>query len=257
MPVERDKSRNILEKSINQIKVALVTGGAKRLGREIAIALAQEGYSVAINYLKSDAEAVRTAEAIHERGVKCRIYRADVSIHDQVKDMVDRIEREIGPVEVLVNNAAIFEKVKFFHIEEKNWDKTLNTNLKGTFLCSKVVGEHMIKRGRGIIINMVSVGGFKVWKNYLPYNVSKSGVLALTKGLAKILAPHVNVFGIAPGVIDFNSDRGDGSRHIPVERIPLGRYGKPADITGLVLFLVRNAGYITGETFIVDGGLIL
>ena len=235
-------------------KVALVTGGGRRLGRQICLALARGGFDIAVNYNRSKKEADKTLKDIHELGRAGIIIGADVSNQLQVKKMVKKAMSEFGHIDLLVNNAAVFIESPLMKTSERIWSQTIDTNLKGTFLCSQAVGEIMLKRGVGRIINIASLGGIQAWSRYLPYSVSKAGVIMLTKCLAKSLAPRISVNAVAPGTIIINGEEGPMVRHISTNKIPLQKYGKPSDITSLIIFLATAAEYITGQIFTVDGG---
>jgi 3-oxoacyl-[acyl-carrier protein] reductase len=235
--------------------VALVTGSGRRLGREIALALARSGFNIVVNYNKSKAEAEQTTSEIRNLGADAIAVQADVSESGQVVQMVRRAVAEFAGIDVLVNNAGVFPTVKFSDISEDVWDTTLDVNLKGVFLCSQAVSAEMMKRGSGRIINIASLGGVKPWKTHVPYSVSKAGVIMLTKCLAKALAPNITVNAVAPGVISLPGEGIDETQRILIERIPLKRLGDVSEITGVVSFLAESAGYVTGQVFIVDGGL--
>lgn len=168
--------------------------------------------------------------------------------------MVDRVVRHFGKIDLLVNSAGIFVDSSLANTSESVWERTLGINLKGTFLCSRFVSRFMLKRKSGKIINIASLGGLQAWHKHLPYSVSKAGVVMLTRCMAKELAPYVAVNAIAPGTIIIPSEEKPDVEHVPVDRIPLRRYGQPGDITDLVCYLALTAGYITGQTIVVDGG---
>ena len=170
-------------------KTALITGAARRLGREISLALARAGYDIMVNYFQSEGAAHKTASEIKDLGRKVMTYGADVSNSDQVHGMIKRTLDNFGSIDLLVNNASIFSSVPFEKLNESIWDKTIDTNLKGTFLCCREVGEHMLHRRSGAIINIASLGGIQPWVNQIPYSISKAGVIMLTKCFAKGLAP--------------------------------------------------------------------
>jgi 3-oxoacyl-[acyl-carrier protein] reductase len=238
-------------------KVVLITGSAKRLGKGIALSLSSKGFTVVINYNKSQKEADSLIRQIlREKGSAIAV-KADVTRKEDVGNLFKSIIKKFGRIDVLINNAAIFEKVRFEDLNEKIWDKSINTNLKSCFLCSKEFFRYTKRQKSGRIINISSTGGYMPLKNYLPYCVSKAGLIMLTKCLAKEMAPNILVNSIAPGLIQFNEEIEDLQNILNIEKIPLKRYAKPEEITDLVLFLVNSGTYITGHTFIVDGGRIL
>jgi NAD(P)-dependent dehydrogenase (short-subunit alcohol dehydrogenase family) len=158
-----------------------------------------------------------------------------------------------GRIEILVNNAAIFSRTPFEELTEADWDRFLDVNLKGPFLLCRKIGAIMLRQGQGKIINLADVAGQKVWAEYLPYSVSKAGVIALTAGLAKALAPHVQVNAIAPGTILLPDGTSPEERERAVCRVPLGRLGSPEDIARAVVYLIES-DFVTGEILRIDGG---
>ncbi len=239
-------------------QIALVTGSGRRLGRKMAIALAENGFDVVINYNHSRPEALKAEKEIKKTGRRCLLIRADVSDASAVKKMVRSAIKKFGKIDLLVNNAAIFPpKYEFGKIPEKLWDEVMNINLKAAFLCSQEVSKFMLERKSGKIINIASLGAFQAWTNHLPYCVSKAGVVMLTKVTAKALAPYISVNAIAPGTVIIPNEE-IHSQHFPdVEKIPLKRYGKPSDITDLLVFLASTSDYITGQIISVDGGVTI
>jgi 3-oxoacyl-[acyl-carrier protein] reductase len=238
-------------------KVALITGSGKRLGKEIALSLANNGFTVIVNYNKSQKEANSLISKIVKNKNNGIAIKADVTKKNEVENLFKSIIKKFGRIDVLINNAAIFEKVRFEDLNEKVWDKSIDTNLKSCFLCSKEFFRYTKKQKNGRIINISSTGGYRPFKNYLPYCVSKAGLIMLTKCLAKELAPNILVNSIAPGLIQFSEKEEDLQKILNIDKIPLKRYAKPEEITELVLYLVNSGTYITGHTFIVDGGKIL
>ena len=234
-------------------KVAIVTGGGRRLGQAIAIELAKHGYNISISYNKSRIASLVTAKTIEKLGKSVIITKTDVTQKNQVKRLITRTIKRFGRIDLLINNAGIFKKGTILTTSESLWDATININLKGLFLCSQLVAPYMIKQKGGKIINIASIGGVESWTNYLPYSVSKAGVIMLTRILAKSLAPYIHVNAIAPGIIDFN-DRSKTIDKRLKDKILLKRWGKPSDITDLIVYLSEAENYITGQVFIVDGG---
>ena len=235
-------------------KVAIVTGSGRRLGRQIAISLAKKGYNLILNYHHSALEAKDTAKIIRTYGVRAVPIRADISKKLEVQRMINRTIREFGQIDLLVNNTSIFLESSLLTTTEKKWDATIDINLKGTFLCSQAVAPYMLKQKKGRIINIASLGGLQPWKEHLPYSISKAGVIMLTKILAGTLAPDIHVNAIAPGTIYLDGEEKSGVKHIPVESIPLKRYGNSKDITDMIIFLSTTSRYITGQIIPIDGG---
>jgi 3-oxoacyl-[acyl-carrier protein] reductase len=235
-------------------RVAIVTGSGRRLGRRIALALAGNGFDLVVNYLHSATGARQTVDLIHKMGRKAIAVRADVAKKADAQQLIHKTISQFGRLDLLVNNAAIFIESPWNETTEQIWDRTVDTNLKGTFFCCQSAASYMITKKHGRIINIASLGGIQAWKEHLPYSISKAGVIMLTRCLAKALAPLIAVNAIAPGTIIIDGEESPDQLHIPIDKIPLKHYGKPADITDLVLFLATTANYITGQTFVVDGG---
>lgn len=235
-------------------RVAIVTGSGRRLGRQIALALAGNGFDVVVNHLHSAKGARETVNLIHSRGQNAIAVKADVSKKADVLRLMRKTMSQFGGIDLLVNNAAIFIESPWNKTTERIWDRTINTNLKGTFLCCQAAATYMVREKQGRIINIASLGGIQTWKEHLAYSVSKAGVIMLTRCLAKALAPDITVNAIAPGTIVIDGEESHDQLHIPIDTIPLKHYGKPSDITDLVLFFATTANYVTGQTFVVDGG---
>ncbi|HLG20564.1 MAG TPA: SDR family oxidoreductase [Bdellovibrionota bacterium] len=238
-------------------QVALITGGARRVGREIALALAERGCHVAISYRTSNSEANSTVDDLREFGVKALAMKADVSNKSDVNRMRADVEKTIGPVTVLVNNAAIFERTPWPGISEESWDRHIDANLKGPFLCAQAFGPGMVERKLGKIINIVDWAAERPYTGYIPYCVSKAGLICLTKALAKTLAPHVQVNAVGPGPVMLPEDMPKEERDAVLKAIPLKREGSPRDVANAVLFLVEGTDFATGSVVYVDGGRLI
>jgi len=234
-------------------KVALVTGAAKRLGRSLALALAERGAEVAAHYHASEREAHELLALLKRAGGKPIAVPGDISRAADVERIVEAAMQAFGRIEILVNSAAIFYRTPFATLTEADWDRVLGVNLKGPFLLCRRVGEIMLRQGRGKILNLADIGGMKVWAEYLPYSVSKAGLIALTQGLAKALAPAVQVNAIAPGTVLLPEDTPPEERDRAIRRIPLARLGSPEDIVRAALYLLES-DFVTGEVLSVDGG---
>jgi 3-oxoacyl-[acyl-carrier protein] reductase len=235
-------------------KVAVVTGSGRRLGRQMALALAREGFDLVIVYRDSKAGAIETSKEVNAMGHDSIFVRADVSKLDQVENLVRQSMVKFKRINVLVNNAGIYLRRPWDKVEIDTWQRFLSINLTGAFLCSQAFGREMVKQSHGRIVNIASIGGIQAWPNHIPYSVSKSGVLSLTRCFARALAPSVLVNSIAPGTIIIEGEEDPNIQHVPVERIPLQRYGTPSDIISTLIFLATSASYITGQVFPVDGG---
>jgi pteridine reductase len=234
-----------------------VTGAARRVGKAIALALAQRGAHVAISYNRSEGEARQTVQEIEARGVHSLAVRGDISHNVEVNAMVAQVMEHFGRIDVLVNNASNYYKTPFESLTEEQWDDLVGTNLKGTFLVAKRVGDEMLKAGSGKIINLTDWAGFRPYKDYIPYCVAKAGVIALTKALAQTLAPNIQVNAVAPGPVLLPEDFDDNIRQAVIRATPLKRIGTPEDVAQTVVFLVEGSDFITGATIVVDGGRLI
>lgn len=241
-------------------KVALVTGASRGIGRAIALSLAKSGADVAVNDLIID-QAQEVAKEISELGRRSIAVRADVSNKAQVDSMVEIVIRDLGRIDVLVNNAGIISFEPFLNIEEITWDKMMSVNLKGPFLVAQAVARHMVQRGGGGKIINIAAGISGQTGINLPdishYSASKGGVFSLTQAMAFELAPHcISVNAIAPGAVETDMMTKDEEvKQGALKRIPKGRFGKPEDIASMAVFLASDeADYCTGGTFYVTGG---
>jgi NAD(P)-dependent dehydrogenase (short-subunit alcohol dehydrogenase family) len=235
----------------------LVTGGAKRVGRGIALALAKQKARVAISYQTSSKTAEATVKEIQALGTKALAVQADVSKAQDANRLIITVHKALGSLDILINNAAIYEETPFGKLTEKEWDRHLEINLKGNFLCAKAASEVMQKQGRGKIINIADWSGIRPYKNYLPYCVSKAGVIALTKALALELAPTIQVNCICPGPILLPETFGENERQEVIAQTPLARLGSPEDIAAAALFFVQGSDFVTGAILPVDGGRLI
>lgn len=238
-------------------KVALVTGGAKRVGRQIAVTLAKKGCHIALHYNTSREEALKTVKAIEKFGVEVALFKADVRKSQQVKKLVQGVVKKFKKIDILVNNAAVFKQTPFPKISEKDWDWHIDTNLKGPFLFCNEVAPHMLKHKSGKIINLADWAGIRPYKNYLPYTISKAGVISLTKSLAKTLAPHIQVNAVAPGPVLLPPKFSPKDKKIILKNTPLKKIGTAQDVAEATLFLVEHSSFITGHTLLVDGGRLI
>jgi NAD(P)-dependent dehydrogenase (short-subunit alcohol dehydrogenase family) len=258
-------------------QVALITGGAKRIGRSIALRLAREGASIVVNYATSRAEAAELVREIESmalasealaRGTKragrragasgharrsALAVQADVSRRASVKKLFDAIKKKFGRLDILVNNAGIFFPAKFEQLTDAQWDRIMDTNLKSQFLCAQAAAPIMKRQGRGRIVNISSLGGLLAWPAYTHYCVSKAGVIMLTRCLARAFAPEILVNSVAPGTIQFPGEAPDEEY---ISRVPLHRAGTGEDIADAVAYLVK-ADFVTGQVLAVDGGRLL
>ncbi len=232
-------------------RVALVTGAARRLGRAVALGLAREGADVVLHYRGSAAAALSTAAEIEALGRRAAPISADLRQVAEIRRLVEEAASRFGRLDILVNNAALFSPARLETATEEQWDTALDTNLKAQFFCAQAAAP-LLKESRGAIINFASVGGLLPWTNYVPYSVSKAGVIMLTRCLARSLAPEVRVNAVAPGTISMPGDPPEWEADF-IRRVPLARTGTPEEIVRAVLFLLRST-FITGQVLVLDGG---
>jgi 3-oxoacyl-[acyl-carrier protein] reductase/pteridine reductase len=233
-------------------RVAIVTGAGIRIGRSIALELAQRGADVVVNYHSSEAEAEQVLTEIMKLGRRGTAVRADVSKRADVERLVAATESAFGRLDILVNNAGIFQNVPFDKITDEQWNGILAANLTSQFLCAQTAAPLLKRSGRGRIINLASLGGLLAWPAHTHYCVSKAGVIMLTRCMARALAPEITVNAIAPGTISFEGDAPELEADY-IRRAPLGRTGKGSDIAEAVAFLAES-DFITGQILVVDGG---
>ncbi len=237
-------------------KVALITGGAVRVGKAISLGLARAGADVVVNYHTSVAAAAETVAEIEALGRSALAIQADVSQVNQVGAMVRRAQGVFGRIDVLVNSASTFVRAPFLDITEADWDLALGVNLKGAFLCAQRVAPVMQAQGVGKIVNISDLSGLRPWPQYIPHSVAKAGLIMLTQALALALAPTIHVNAVVPGAVLLPEDWPEERTNRVIEATPLKRLGSPEDVMQAVLFLI-TADYVTGETIVVDGGRML
>jgi pteridine reductase len=235
-------------------RVALITGAAKRLGRAVAVRLAHEGAEIVVHYRSSEEEAREAVEEIEKLGRRAIAIGADLTRVAEIEALVGRAGEHFGRLDVLVNSAANFLQRDFGATREADWEASLDTNLKAPFFCSQAATP-WLRKSRGVIVNFADIGAFLAWPGYIPHCVSKSGVVMLTKCLAKELAPEVRVNAIAPGTITMTGDPAEWEADF-VRRAPLGRVGTPGDVADAVMYLV-TAEFLTGHVLVLDGGRTL
>jgi len=241
-------------------KVALVTGSARRIGAVTVRMLHQAGADVVVHYRSSADDAEKLADELNTiRANSCFLQQADLLEIKQLSTMVDSIIKQTGRLDILVNNASTFYPTAIGEITEADWDNLMGSNLKAPLFLSQAVAPHLIKN-QGCIVNMVDVHGFRPMKGYPVYSAAKAGLLMLTQSLARELGPNVRVNGVAPGAIlwpEAEENQNKAAQQALLNKTALKREGTPEDIAKTVLFLVRDANYITGQVIPVDGGRVL
>jgi 3-oxoacyl-[acyl-carrier protein] reductase len=240
-----------------QGKTALITGGGTGIGRAIALLLAREGVNIAINYSRSEEEASKTQSEIKALNVECRTYQASVASDHEVRQMIDQVIADFGHLDILVNNAGMTHFVDHADLEglkDEYWDGIMDVNVKGLFHTCRAAAEEL-KKQKGCIVNIASIAGINGTGSSIAYAASKAAAISVTKSLARVLAPEVRVNAIAPGIVQTRWVEG---KEAHIERMaagtPLGRVAGPEDIAEVAYSLIAHAGFVTGQTVVVDGG---
>ena len=233
--------------------VALVTGAAKRVGPAIALELASAGYDLVVHHHSSRTEAAAVVTAIQALGRRALAVSADLTKRGDISTLFDAAWAEFGRLDVLVNSAAVFRRTPPQALTEADFDFHIEMNLKAPYLCSIRAAAIMRARGTGCIVNIADVAAQRPMRSYVPYCVSKAGVVMLTQALAKAFAPEIRVNAVAPGTVMFRDDEDEDTRAKIVSQIPLGRIGTPQDIARAVRYLCA-ADHVTGAVLPVDGG---
>jgi pteridine reductase len=234
--------------------VALVTGGARRVGQAIALALAERGARVAFTYRSGD--PAQTLAGIEARGAGGLALPLDVLDWDQPKAAVARVVEHFGRVDLLVNSASVWQSAPFLEISRRQWETSLGANLTGPFLCAQAVAPYMLEQKSGHIVNITDLSAHQTWPRFADHSASKAGLEALTRVMAAELAPHVRVNAIAPGTILLPDGAGEAKRQWAVENSLLKRIGTPEDVTRTIIFLTES-DFVTGAVYFVDGGRAL
>lgn len=242
-------------------KVALVTGSSSGIGAAIATELATNGATVAVHYRGNEAGAQAVADTIRQQGGTCGLFQADVSDTEQAADLVKRVQDELGPVQILVNNAGVTRDTLLLSMKEEEWDAVITTNLKSVYAVTRPALRGMVRKRWGRIINITSVVGLTGQAGQSNYAASKAGIIGFTKSLARELASrNITVNAVAPGFIPtaLTDVLGDDLRENIIASTPLGRMGTPEEIAWAVAFLAaERTGFVTGQVLTVDGGLTM
>ena len=235
-------------------KVALVTGGAKRLGRASALALANAGADVVVTYLSSANEVQRTRKELEKTGARVLAVNCDVTDPKSVSGAMKQTITELGGLDILVNNAGAYETVTFDELTVQQWDSIFGVNVRGPFVVSKAALPHL-RRRKGRIIHLGSLGGLRAWPTHAHYCSSKAALHMLTKSMATALAPEVAVNCVAPGMIDLGEKSASAFMARMAKQTPMRRNGTGEDVAAAVLFFATAPSFITGQVLYVDGGL--
>jgi pteridine reductase len=233
-------------------RVALVTGAGRRIGRAIATGLAQEGARLAVHYHSTGDGAATLVDEIKAAGGDARLFQADLSVAEAAAALVDQVATAFGVLDVLINSAGIMERTPIGTVTPAMWDTLFAINLRAPFFAAQAAAARMGERG-GAIVNIADLAGFEAWAAYIPYAITKTGVIQMTRVLANALAPHIRVNAIAPGAVLLPEDWDAAAAQRIIATTPLRRLGSPADVVQGVLYLL-HADYVTGHTLVVDGG---
>ena len=243
-----------------EAKTAIITGAGTGIGRATALRLAREGVNLTINYSRSEREALETKRDCEALGVKSLVYLADVADDECVRQMVAETIAEFGRLDFLVNCAGVTDFVDHQDLEglkAEYWDRVMNVNVKGMFFCCRAAADE-IRRQKGCIINITSVAGMTGQGSSIAYAASKAAGISVTKSLARVMAPEARVNGIAPGIVQTRWVAGHDD-HVKRlgEGTPLGRVATPEDVAEVAYSVIAHAGFVTGQTIVVDGGMFI
>ncbi len=237
-------------------KVALITGAAMRVGRVIALTLADKGADIAFTYLSDDEPWQETLAEIEAKGVQGLALPLDVRQVEQPKKCVDRVVKQFGRLDILVNSASVWLRSPFLEISYEAWQAALAINLTGPFLCAQAAAPQMLRQQAGVIINITDLSAYQTWPEYAHHAASKAGLVALTRVMAAELAPYVRVNAIAPGTVLLPDNATPEKRRWAEENSLLKRIGQPEDVARTVVFLAEM-DFVTGAVYFVDGGRAL
>lgn len=240
-------------------KVALVTGGSRGIGRHIALKLAESGLKVAVNYRGNQQAALETEEAIRQTGAECLVVGADVADISQSQSLIQRVMEHWGRLDVLVNNAGIARDTLLLRMKDDDWNDVIATDLTGVFACTRAAIKPMMKQRFGRIVNIASVAGLLGNAGQANYAAAKAGVIGFTRSVAREMASrNITANVVAPGIIETEliQHMVPDTLNALVGQVPLGRAGRPQEIADAVWYLI-TADYVTGQTLVVDGGLVM
>lgn len=236
-------------------RVALVTGGAVRVGRALSLGLAEAGYDLVVTYLSSASEAEKVAERIRRVGRRCELVAADLSDADAAERVVGAVEGAYGRLDLLVSSAASFDAAPLLDVDAERWDAVMSLNVRAPHLLVRAAAP-LLRTARGSVVNIADLSAFQPWVEHPHHAVSKAALVHLTKVQARTLAPDVRVNAVAPGAVLPPEDLSEEARRSLAAAAPLRRLGSPQDVVQAVLYLAR-AEFVTGEVLVVDGGRML
>lgn len=234
-------------------RVALVTGAGRRLGRAMAAALATRGMTVAIHHHASSAGARDLRDEIVRSGGRAACFPADLTDASAAQALPQRVVRELGGLDVLVNSAAVMHRLRFDETTPEQWNAVLDLNLRSVFFCTQGAAP-ALRAARGKVVNLADLSGIQPWPGFAVHSISKAGVVMLTKVMARSLAPDVTVNAIAPGAVLVPDEYDADERERLARSTPLRRLGNPADAVAALLYLLEGGDFVTGEVLVVDGG---
>jgi NAD(P)-dependent dehydrogenase (short-subunit alcohol dehydrogenase family) len=232
-------------------RTAIVTGAGHRVGRALAVALGAEKMNVAVHYNRASKEADETVALIEKSGGKAKSFGADLTDGDAPQKLVNTVASAFGVIHVLVNSAAVMKRQPFGTVTAADWAETMTLNLRAPFMMSQAAAGKMSEGGS--IVNISDLAAFETWPSYIPHSISKAGVVKMTEGLARVLAPSIRVNAIAPGAVLLPDEWSEQTGERLVDTTPLRRLGDPQDVVEAMMYLLRS-DYVTGETIVVDGG---
>lgn len=246
---------------IERGRVAIVTGAGRGIGRAVALRLAAEGASVAISYRSNDDAARETADAVREAGVECEVFKGDVASAEDVRALFEGVSAAFGRLDILVNNAGVTRDNLLMRMKEEEFDEVLRTNLGGTYLCTRAALRPMIRARWGRIVNVSSVVGLVGNAGQANYAASKAGIIGFTKSVAREVAQRgITANAVAPGYVEteLTGSLPENVKEAIRTQVPMGRFGEAEEVAEVVAFLAgEGAGYVTGQTIAVDGGMTM